>query len=161
MKQLSLAVKRNTDATRAVAWAGLEFGVPVTYRAVDRSDYDAVRQLLIALGWGDRVRDRDRFELMMTGATKTVGAFDGDRLVGFGRVITDGASNGYISTVAVVEDRQRQGIGRELVARLMDVGRPQSQMTWVLRAGRQGADAFWQKLGFRPSTVAMERVRTE
>jgi hypothetical protein len=32
-------------------------------------------------------------------------------------------------------------------------------VTWVLRAGR-GSNGFWEKLGFKPSEIAMEKVRT-
>jgi len=69
----------------------------------------------------------------------------------------DGASNGYISTVAVAVDRQGRGIGREMVKRLMDVPDP-DKITWVLRAGR-GSIPFWENMGFKKSETAMEIVR--
>lgn len=131
----------------------------VIYRSAEQRDYAAIGRLFIEVGWEHRVGDLSRFEKMITGATRTVVALEGDRLVGFGRALTDGASNGYISTLAVARDCQRQGIGRQLVARLMDPAAPHGSMTWVLRSA-PGSEGFWQKIGFRPSTCAMEIVRT-
>src|SRR5262245_16982762 len=133
--------------------------MPVLYRSAERADYGAIRHLLIEVGWEQRVADLARFEQLMAGATKTVVALDGDRLVGFGRALTDSASNGYISTLAVARDHRRLGIGRQLVTRLMDLSIPEGSVTWVLRSAR-GSEGFWQKMGFRPSTCAMEIVRT-
>jgi N-acetylglutamate synthase-like GNAT family acetyltransferase len=133
--------------------------MPVTYRSAERSDYDAIRELLIEVGWQQRVTDTPRFEQMLAGATKTVVALDGHHLVGFGRALTDRASNGYISTLAVTRDYRRQGIGRELVAQLMDLSLPDGSVTWVLRSAR-GSEGFWRKMGFNPSSCAMEIVRT-
>jgi GNAT superfamily N-acetyltransferase len=96
---------------------------------------------------------------MISGANRTVVAVEQERIVGFARALFDGASNGYISTVAVAGDRHGQGIGRELVKRLMDVDRP-ANITWVLRAGR-GSTGFWEKMGFKKSETAMEIVRRE
>lgn len=129
----------------------------ITYRSIRPSDYELVRQLLIDVGWQERVQDIDRFHKMMEGANRTVVAWQGDRVVGFARALFDGASNGYISTVAVATDKQRCGIGGELVKRLIDVDEPE-KITWVLRSGR-GSDQFWQKMGFQRSEIAMELVR--
>jgi len=131
----------------------------VTFRSARVDDYEKVRQLVIATGWGKRVQDPDRFRRMMENADRAVVAIEGEHVVGFARALFDDASNGYISMVAVAADFQGKGIGRELVKRLMDVDAPQ-QITWVLRAGR-GATGFWEKMGFRKSEVAMEIVRTE
>lgn len=60
----------------------------------------------------------------------------------------DGVSNGYMSMLAVAEDKRGQGIGRAIVSQLM-VGDEDDDVTWVLRAGRQSG-GFWQKLGFEP-----------
>jgi ribosomal protein S18 acetylase RimI-like enzyme len=129
----------------------------VTFRAITRGDYEQVRQLFIDTGWEQRVADQGRFERMVAGASRTVVAVEDTRVVGFARALFDGASNGYISTVAVAPDRRGRGIGRQMVQRLMEVDNP-GQITWVLRAGR-GAEPFWQKMGFKKSETAMEIVR--
>jgi len=130
----------------------------VTYRSILPEDFEHVRQLLIDVGWHARVEDRGRFAQMMRGATRTIVALDGGRVVGFGRALTDGASNGYISTLAVASDCRRLGIGTELVKRLMDIPVPPGRITWVLRAGR-GSEEFWRRLGFMRSECAMELPR--
>jgi N-acetylglutamate synthase-like GNAT family acetyltransferase len=127
------------------------------FRAIERADYGQVRELLADMGWQQRVADEARFQRMIRGANRTVVAVENGRVVGFARALFDGASNGYISTVAVAADCPGQGIGRELVRRLMDVDDP-ANITWVLRAGR-GSPGFWEKMGFRKSDVAMEIVR--
>jgi ribosomal protein S18 acetylase RimI-like enzyme len=125
------------------------------YRPISPEHYEDVRRFLSAVGWGHRVGDAQRFKTMMERADRTVVAFEGGRVVGFARALTDGVSNGYISMVAVAEDARGRGIGRELVRRLVgdDAG-----VTWVLRAGR-GSGGFWEKLGFKSSEIAMEKVR--
>jgi len=79
-------------------------------------------------------------------------------VVGFARALCDGVSNGYISMLAVARDLRRQGIGRQLVERLMleDTG----EITRILRAGRDSR-GFWQRLGFVASDFTMERVRRD
>jgi GNAT superfamily N-acetyltransferase len=126
------------------------------YRSIGPKDYEGVRQFLSETGWQDRVRDPERFRAMMERADRTVLAFDGSRLVGFARALCDGVSNGYISTVAVAADRRGQGIGRELVKRLMG---EETTITWLLRAGR-GSEGFWEKMGFKVSEIAMEKTRS-
>lgn len=131
----------------------------VTYRATETRDYDDVRRLFVAVGWKERGEDAERFERMIRGSTRTIAAYDGARVVGFARALFDDASNGYISTVVVAQDRQGRGIGRELITRLMACRTP-SQITWMLRAAPT-ARGFWTKMGFTPSERAMEIARTE
>ena len=129
----------------------------VVYRPVHINDYEAVQAFLADNGWATCVGDVERFRAMLDGADRTVVALDGVRVVGFARALCDGVSNGYISMVAVAKDLRRQGIGRHLVEHLMD-GDASGDITWVLRAGRDSR-AFWERLGFTASDIAMERVR--
>lgn len=127
------------------------------FRPAKTADYEAIRQFLAENGWQKRVDDTEKFPKMMENASRTVVAFDGERIVGFARALCDNVSNGYIGTVIVAEDRRGQGIGRELVERLIG---NDSNITWVLRAGR-GSEEFWKKIGFSASVVAMEKTRIE
>jgi N-acetylglutamate synthase-like GNAT family acetyltransferase len=127
----------------------------IEYRAAQTRDYDTVRQFLANNGWEKRVADADRFRIMMENASRTVVAFERGRIVGFARALCDEVSNGYIGTVAVAEGMRGQGIGRELIQRLMG---DDPNITWVLRSGR-GSGEFWRKMGFDVSTVAMELQR--
>ncbi len=114
-----------------------------------------MRKFLSDLGWEHRVADPARFAVMMERADRTIVAWDEERVVGFVRALCDDVSNGYLSMLAVAEDKRRQGIGRELVTRLMGDA---PEITWVLRAGRDSRP-FWEALGFVPSETAMERTR--
>ncbi|HKY28144.1 MAG TPA: GNAT family N-acetyltransferase [Pyrinomonadaceae bacterium] len=131
----------------------------IEFRKVTPDDYEQLRQFLSEQGWAERVRDLDRFQTMLDGSALTVVAVDGDTIVGFARALCDGATNAYISTVAVAPDRRGEGIGRELVERLMS-GDTDGRITWVLRA-RPDSVGFWSRLGFTPSSIAMERLRKQ
>jgi len=126
------------------------------FRSMKPDDYEPVRQFLSEIGWHERVADPEKFKKMIESTSRTVVAVDGSRIVGFARAVCDDVSNGYISMVGVAADKRGQGIGRELVRQLIgeDAG-----ITWVLRAGH-GSNRFWEKMGFKFSEVAMERVRT-
>ena len=128
----------------------------VHFRPVSPEDLDDVRHFLSQQGWAQRVADPEQFRKMIEHTSRTVVAFDGDRVVGFVRALCDEVSNGYISMVAVAPDKRRQGLGRELIRHLIgdDTG-----ITWILRAGH-GSDDFWERVGFKRSDVAMERVRS-
>ncbi|RTQ31915.1 N-acetyltransferase [Variovorax gossypii] len=125
-------------------------------RSIATSDLDALYRLLVANGWAHRVGEVKDLKRVISGSQRAVVAVADDEIVGFARAITDGISNGYVSMVVVAEQYRRRGIGQALVERLLG---SEPSITWVLRAGREGAAEFFGKLGFTISTTATERLR--
>ena len=119
-------------------------------------EWGAIQSFLLAEGKGSRLGDRPYFDRLMRGSHKLVVAVDtaGD-IVGFARSICDGVSNGYISLMQVRSDRRGLGIGGRILKELVN---DDPRVTWVLRAAPESRE-FWTKMGFSPSTWAMERLR--
>ena len=129
----------------------------ILYRGAHDIDLDQLTILFNSVGWERRTADRERLAQLVRGSLYVVSAWDGDRLVGFARAISDGAANAYISTVAVLPAYQRRGIGRELLRRLLD-GRDHIQ--FVLHAN-DSAYPFYLHLeaGFEPFDNILVRRR--
>jgi ribosomal protein S18 acetylase RimI-like enzyme len=125
-------------------------------RRVLPAELPGVHRLLAHNGWETRLGTVEAFAALIDASQVAEVAVDKGDVIGFVRGITDGLSNGYLSMLVVAAEHRRRGVGRRLVERATgSTGR----VTWVLRAGREGAAEFFEKLGFERSAIAMERPR--
>ena len=80
-------------------------------------------------------------------------AWDGDRVVGMARLLSDGVCNAYLLDVWTAAGHRRRGIGRAMVERLCEAVPGQ-------HVGLQtdDAQAFYESLGFRLQPDFRSRV---
>jgi ribosomal protein S18 acetylase RimI-like enzyme len=115
-----------------------------------------LRALFVASGMTGRAHDSEELTArVVSGSTETVSAWDGERLIGFARILSDEATNALISTVAVAPRWQDRGLGRRLMRALME-GRESLKL---MLDAREGTEAFYERLGFNSVSTARVRPR--
>lgn len=124
----------------------------IAYRTGNVPDVDTVIRLYESSTLGERrpIGDRNRMDHMIRHANLIVTAWDGDRLVGLARSLTDFVYATYLADLAVDLDYQKQGIGRELIRRTQREA-PTSRI--ILLAAPKAVD-YYPRIGFRPHTSA-------
>lgn len=78
--------------------------------------------------------------------------YEGDRLIGAGRAVADGRDCAYICDVAVHPDHQGTGLGKAIVAKLVEFSRGHRKIILYAVAGKE---PFYKKLGFKRMRTAM------
>lgn len=98
-------------------------------------------------------REGDKVQRAFQNSTAVCFAFDGQRLVGAARALSDREYHATIYDVAVHPDYQRRGIGTRLVNELISM-----LPVWrVLLVADGGVTGFYRRLGFEPFGNVMGR----
>jgi N-acetylglutamate synthase-like GNAT family acetyltransferase len=111
---------------------------------LERLDVEFIYELLRQTHWA-RNRPRDVFERAIKHSL-CFGAYEGKRQVGFARVVTDHATFGYVQDFIVDPKWRGRGIGRSLLACVMEDPVVSSLRTLLLRT--ETAHGLYQKAGF-------------
>ncbi len=115
-------------------------------------DWGLVSETLkrVGMAWHPPDLHRKAFEA----SYQSVFVYRENRLIGFGRAISDGTYQAAIYDVAVIPEYQRAGIGTAIMHTLLD-GLP-STCNVILYAAI-GKEGFYRKSGFRHMKTGMAR----
>lgn len=115
----------------------------------DNIDWNNVSQILktVGMAYFEGAVHQKAFKNSQTVAF----AFDEDRLIGFGRAISDGAYQAAIYDVAVLPEYQGKKIGTTIVNSLVKAS---PQCNFILYAA-PGKDTFYEKMNFKRMKTGM------
>ena len=125
--------------------------------APGRVDPDAVWDFLSTQAYWGKYRTRADFEAQLASAWRVVGVYEisTGRQVGFARAISDGVAFAYLADVFIAAGARGAGLGKELVATMIDRG-PGAQFRWTLHTA--DAHGLYRKFGFaEPDHTFLER----
>ncbi len=115
----------------------------------DAVDWHALSKVMEAVGFG--WREPALLAQIFAGSFAVCFAYEGDKLVGAARAISDGVRSSAIYDVVVLPESQGHGIGRRIMEDLL--ARLPSRSVLLLSVPAQCP--FYEKLGFRMLKTAM------
>jgi len=125
----------------------------------ERVDVDAVYRYLSEQAYWVMGRSRETIERLVRESTRVIAAYDGDTLIGFCRVISDGSNMAWLGDVFVYPEYRGRGVGVALVREAVEFPEHRD-MQWYL--GTRDAHQLYAKFGFGPPNErTMTRQRPE
>lgn len=126
-----------------------------------RVDRDVVWEFLSTQAYWGKFRTRADLEAQLASAWRVVGVYETatGRQVGFARAISDGVAYAYLADVFILPDARGAGLGKELVATMIDRG-PGASFRWTLHTA--DAHGLYRQYGFAaPDETYLERPRRQ
>ncbi len=123
----------------------------ISYRVNAPVTTEQVIDLFRSSGLRRPIDQPERIARMLQHANLTITAWEGDRLVGIARALTDFSFCCYLSDLAVEKTAQKSGIGKELIRRVREAIGEESML--LLLAAPEAME-YYPHIGFEKSERA-------
>lgn len=130
----------------------------IRYTDTHPSDFNALVDLYEALEWNSLELTATQLQRMCQQSWHVEYAYPSERLVGTGRIISDGVITGVICGLGVDPAYQKQGIGTGLMERLMAKCDEHGVIAQLMCT--ESLEAYYEDLGFRKFACGMTRKRS-
>jgi len=129
----------------------------ITYKTnIDNCDWEKLVDLYdetdMCIGLG-RKRETEKIRRAFQNSYKYVTAWDSGKIIGAGRMISDGECYGWIHDMTVLSSYRKQGIGQIIVEKLLEGN---ENLLIGLTSSFEAVD-FYDKLGFKKHKTAMAK----
>lgn len=127
----------------------------IHYTIEPPGDFKQIQTLYESLGWNSINLTVSELEKMCIQRWYTIFAFEGEQVVGTGRVISDGVITGIICGLGVLPKYQCKGIGKEIMNRIIrhcEQNRVIPQLMCV-----EHLESYYESFGFEKFAIGMSR----
>lgn len=116
---------------------------------------DELYELYDSVGWNDALKlPREVLHQAMVQSWSVVSVYHESKLVGTGRMISDGLVNAYLCGLVVDPAYQGAGLGSEMVRRL--TARSQEHGLHLQLLCTEEKEGYYERLGFKRFTIGMK-----
>jgi len=119
---------------------------------LENVDWLRMKEIYHSVGW--KKHNEEKIKKIFNLSNVIAIAYHKDRIVGFGRGISDGIFNAAIYDVVIENQYQNKGIGKQIISNLLD---QLEGISCVHLVATTGNEEFYRKLGFKNMKTAMAR----
>ncbi|HFJ9456164.1 MULTISPECIES: GNAT family N-acetyltransferase [Bacillus] len=127
----------------------------IRYTSEHPTDFNGLLSLYESLGWNSLKLTVNELERMCKQSWYAIYVFDDKRLVGMGRVISDGVITGIICGVGVLLKYQSSGIGKEIVKRLIQHCEQNKVIPQLMCVEK--LQSYYESIGFEAFSIGMTK----
>lgn len=121
---------------------------------------DTLFALYDCVGWNEFLNlSKELLHQAMVQSWYVISAYDQNQLIGTGRIISDGLINAYLCGVVVHPNYRNQGIGSEMVRKLVTKSRNTNLHVQLFCIEEN--TPYYEKLGFEIFAMGMKNKRKE
>lgn len=119
-------------------------GITILRRSANAEEFIEMRQ---SVGWG--FPEKDVISTGLKHSLFSVCAEKDGKIIGYGRIVGDGAFTLYIQDIMVKPEYQRSGVGMKMMNEIMEyINEEYPQGTMVCLMSAKGKENFYKKFGF-------------
>lgn len=127
----------------------------VKYSFQDPADFQELYNLYEELGWNKLKLSKEDLEKMCRQSWFLVYAYYKDKLIGTGRIISDGVITGLICGVGVHPHYQSQGIGKSIIELLVEKCKEDGIIAQLMC--NDSLEKYYEKFGFQRFSIGMSK----
>ncbi|MEI4768904.1 GNAT family N-acetyltransferase [Psychrobacillus sp. FJAT-51614] len=127
----------------------------INYSIEPPKNFEQLLTLYESLGWNSLNLTISELERMCKQSWYTIYAFDQQKLVGMGRVISDGVITGIICGVGVLPSYQSKGVGKEMLKLIVEHCEQNRVIPQLMCT--ESLESYYKKLGFEKFAIGMTK----